>query len=169
VVEAYKVAMQLKKQPVAIILTRQNISTLDRAKYAPASGLHKGGYILADSPDGKPRVILIGTGSELALCMGAYERLLAEGVKARVVSLPSWELFEAQPAAYRDTVLPPEVTARVAVELGIQQGWCRYIGPRGRFLGMSTFGASGPVGALLKHYGFTVENVAAAARKVVKG
>ena len=104
-------------------------------------------------------MILIGTGSELSLCVSAYEQLSAEGVKARVVSLPSWELFDAQPQAYRDSVLPPEVKRRVAVELGIEQGWCKYIGRCGRFLGMTSYGASAPVGVLLKHYGFTAENV----------
>jgi transketolase len=167
VAEAYKAAMRLKDQPAAIILTRQNIPTLDRAKYASAAGLHQGAYVLADSPDRKPSVILIGTGSELALCVAAYEQLLAEGVKARVVSMPSWELFDAQPQEYRDAVLPPDVTSRVAVELGVEQGWCKYLGVNGRFMGMNTFGTSGPVGTLLKHYGFTAENVAKAAKEVL--
>ena len=110
-------------------------------------------------------MILIGTGSELSLCVGAYEKLTAEGIKARVVSLPSWELFDAQPQAYRDSVLPPDVTRRVAVELGIDQGWCKYIGRCGRFLGMTSYGASAPVGVLLKHYGFTVENLVKLAKE----
>ena len=121
--------------------------------------------MLADAADGKPDVILIGTGSELSLCVGAYQQLTAEGIKARVVSLPSWELFDAQPQAYRDSVLPPDVTRRVAVELGIDQGWCKYIGRCGRFLGMHQFGASAPVGVLLKHFGFTVENVVKLAKE----
>ena len=140
---------------------------MDRGKYAPAAGARKGGYVLADAADGKPEVILIGTGSELSLCVGAYEKLTAEGIKARVVSLPSWELFDAQPQAYRDSVLPPDVTRRVAVELGIEQGWCKYIGRCGRFLGMTSFGASAPVGVLLKHYGFTVENLVKLAKEAV--
>ena len=167
VAEAYRVAMHSKNQPVALALTRQNIPTLDRTKYGPASGLQKGGYVLADAPDGRPEVILIGTGSELALCVGAYEQLTGEGVKCRVVSLPSWELFDAQPEDYRNSVLPPDVNRRLAVELGVEQGWCKYIGRCGRFIGMNGFGTSGPVGVLLKHYGFTVDNVVAAAKKLL--
>jgi transketolase len=163
--EAYRVALGIKDRPVALALTRQNIPTLDRAKYAPAAGLAKGGYVLADAPGTRPEVILIGTGSELGLCAAAYERLLAEGVKARLVSLPSWELFDAQPEEYRNAVLPPEATCRVAVELGVEQGWSKYLGPRGRFLGMSQFGTSGPVGALMKHFGFTVDHVVAIAKE----
>ena len=115
---------------------------------------------------GKPEVILIGTGSEVSLCVEAYEKLKAEGVKARVVSMPCWKLFDAQPQSYRDAVLPPSVTRRVAVELGIKQGWERYIGQSGQFVGMCGFGASAPIGVLLKHFGFTVENVVAAAKKL---
>ncbi len=168
VAEAYKAVMQLDRQPAALVLSRQNLPTLDRAKYAPASGTQQGGYVLADAPGGKPQVILIGTGSELSLCVAAYESLSAAGIRARVVSLPSWELFDAQPAAYRDAVLPPDVTARVAVELGIQQGWCRYLGPRGRFVGMHGFGASAPVGVLLKHFGITADAVVAAAKEAMR-
>ena len=166
--EAYKAALLLDRQPAALVLTRQNLPTLDRAKFAPAAGVQKGGYVLADAPDGKPQVILIGTGSEVSLCMAAYEKLAAEGIKARVVSLPSWELFDAQPKEYRDAVLPPGVTARVAVELGVEQGWRKYLGPRGRFVGMHGFGASAPVGVLLKHFGFTPEAVAAAAKEAMQ-
>ena len=165
VVEAYRVMVPLKNQPVALVLTRQNLPTLDRTKYASAAGLRQGGYILADAPDGRPDVILIGTGSEVSLCVTAHEMLSAEGVKTRVVSMPCWELFDAQPAEYRDAVLPPEVTRRVAVELAVKQGWERYLGPRGQFVGMCGFGASAPVGVLLKHFGITAENIVAAARK----
>ena len=167
VTEAYRAAMQLGDRPVALAVTRQNIPTLDRSKYAPAAGARQGAYVLADAPGGKPDVILIGTGSELSLCVEAYEKLAAEGVKARVVSMPSWELFDAQPQAYRDSVLPPEVTRRVAVELGIEQGWCRYIGPGGRFIGMASYGASAPIGVLLKHFGITADHVATAARELL--
>ena len=166
VAEAYRVILPLKDRPAALVLTRQNLPTLDRAKYASAAGLERGGYVLADAPDGRPDVILIGTGSEVSLCVAAYEKLSAEGIKARVVSLPCWELFDAQPAEYRDAVLPPEVTRRVAVELGVRQGWDQYIGRCGQFIGMCGFGVSAPVGVLLKHFGFTVENVVAAAKKV---
>ncbi|MGA2617745.1 MAG: transketolase [Thermoguttaceae bacterium] len=167
VAAAYRVALQEKHRPVALVLTRQNIPTLDRTKCAPAAGTHQGGYILADAPDGRPELILIGTGSELSLCVGAHARLAAEGVRARVVSLPSWELFDEQPPEYRNAVLPPGVTRRLAVELGIEQGWCKYLGPGGRFLGMRSFGESAPVGVLLKHYGFTVDNVVAAAKELL--
>ena len=121
--------------------------------------------MLADAADGRPDVILIGTGTELSLCVEAYEKLTAEGVKTRVISLPSWEIFDAQPQSYRDSVLPPSVTRRVAVELGAEQGWCKYLGPNGRFLGMKSYGASAPVGVLLKHFGFTVENVVKLAKE----
>jgi transketolase len=166
VAEAYRTILPLKNQPAALILTRQNLPTLDRSKYASAAGVHRGGYVLADAPDGRPEVILIGVGSEVSLCIGAYEKLSAEGIKARVVSLPCWELFDAQPAEYRDSVLPPAVTRRVGVELGVRQGWDRYLGPNGVFIGLADFGVSAPVGVLLKHYGFTAENVAATAKKL---
>ncbi len=164
VAEAYRAIMTLKKQPAALVLSRQNLPTLDRSKYSPAAGLHRGGYVLADPPDGKPEAILIGTGSELSLCVEACQRLTAEGVKTRVVSLPSWELFDAQPDGYRDSVLPPEVTCRVAVEAGVELGWHKYIGPRGRFVGMQGYGASAPYKHLYEHFGITTENVVAQAR-----
>lgn len=165
VAEAYKVTLGQKNRPTALVLTRQNLPTLDRTKYASAEGVACGAYILADAADGRPDLILIATGSEVSLCVEAYEKLKAEGIRARVVSMPSWELFEAQPQSYRDTVLPPTVTCRIAVELGIQQGWERFIGPNGHFIGMSTFGASAPISVLLKHFGITVENVLTAAKK----
>ena len=166
VAEAYRAILPLKNQPAALVLTRQNLPTLDRAKYASAAGLQRGAYVLADAPNGKPEVILIGTGSEVSLCVAAYEKLTAEGVKARVVSMPSWRLFEMQPAEYRDAVLPPDVTRRVAVELGVKQGWERYIGRCGQFIGMNGFGASAPLGVLLKHFGITTEAIVAAAKQV---
>ena len=166
VAEAYKAVVQLTDQPAALVLTRQNLPTLDRTKYAPAAGVQKGGYVLADAADGKPEVILIATGSEVPLCIEAHEQLTAEGIKARVVSLPCCELFDAQPAEYRQSVLPSDVTARVGVEMGVEQGWRRYVGDHGRFIGMSGFGASAPAGVLLKHFGFTVENVVATAKAV---
>jgi len=164
VAEAYKVAMSLTDRPSALVLTRQNLPTLDRTVYAPASGVHRGGYVLADASDGKPEVILIGTGSELSLCVEACEQLASEGIKARVVSMPSWELFDAQPAEYRHSALPPEVTARVAVEAGVEQGWGKYIGLSGRFVGMHGFGASAPYKRLYEHFGITVENIVAEAK-----
>jgi transketolase len=159
VIEAYRAALLNTKGPTALVLSRQNLPTLDRSKYASAAGAQRGGYVLADAADGKPDLILIATGSELSLCVNAYEKLSSEGAKVRLVSLPSWELFDAQPQAYRDSVLPPDVIKRVAVELGADQGWCKYIGGGGRFLGLNHFGASAPVGVLLKQYGFTVENI----------
>jgi transketolase len=167
VAESYRAIVQMANQPSALVLTRQNLPTLDRAKYAPAAGVQKGGYVLADAPNGKPDVILIATGSEVSLCVAAYEKLIAEGVQARVVSLPCWELFDAQPAEYRDAVLPPSVTRRVGVEMGVEQGWQKYLGPGGRFIGMTGFGASAPVGVLTKHFGFTVENVMETVKKLM--
>src|SRR5207245_6898979 len=144
VVEAWKVIMQLRHEPVALVLSRQAMPTLDRTRFAPASGLARGAYVLADPPRGEPEVILIGTGSEVALCVAAYEELTAEGVRARVVSMPSWELFERQPETYRESVLPPTITARVAVEQASTSGWPEYAGALGTVIGMSTFGASAP-------------------------
>lgn len=159
VVESWKVIAQLKKSPVALVLTRQNLPTLDRSKYAPAAGVAKGAYILADAPNGKPDVILMGTGSELSLCVDACEKLKAEGVNARVVSMPSWDLFEQQDAAYKESVFPANITARVSVEMASVFGWDRYVGPKGRIIGMHRFGASAPLKDLLKYFGFTVDAV----------
>ncbi|MCP1557688.1 UNVERIFIED_ORG: transketolase [Methylobacterium sp. SuP10 SLI 274] len=163
VAEAYRVIFSLKDQPAVLALSRQPLPTFDRSKYAPASGTAKGAYVLADS-EGTPDVILIGTGSEVQLCVGAYETLKGEGVKARVVSMPSWELFERQDEAYRNSVLPPEVLARVAVEQGSVIGWDRYAGSSGSIVGMHTFGASAPIKDLLGKFGFTAEKVIEAAR-----
>ena len=167
VTEAYKVILQLKNKPAVLVLTRQALPTLDRTKYAPAAGLARGAYVLADAEGGKPQVILIGTGSEVSLCVGAYEKLKEEGVRARVVSMPSWDIFEQQDQSYRDQVLPPDVTARVAVEAGAVLGWERYVGPKGRVIGMRSFGASAPLKDVLKKFGFTVENVLKVAREQV--
>src|SRR5438876_8506543 len=168
VVEAWRVIMNLHHEAVALILTQQDVPTLDRRKYAPASGLAQGAYILADSPEGQPDVILIGTGSEVSLCVAAYEELKAEGVNARVVSMPSWELFERQDHGYRTKVLPPSVTARVAVEQASTFGWAHYVGTTGAIIGMTTFGASAPLKVLQKEFGFTKEHVVEAARQQVK-
>jgi len=168
VVEAWRSIMRLQNHPAALVLTRQNLPTFDRTQFAPAAGAARGGYVLADAPQGKPDVILLATGSEVALCVAAREQLHAEGIAARVVSLPCWELFDAQDQAYRDAVLPPQITARVAVELGVRQGWDRYLGPRGQFIGMDRFGASAPEGVLMKKYGFTVEHVVATAKLAAK-
>ncbi|PYX38910.1 MAG: transketolase [Acidobacteria bacterium] len=167
VVEAWKVIMQLHHEPAALVLTRQAVPTLDRSKYAAASGVAKGAYILADAPDAKPQVILIGTGSEVSLCVDAYEKLKTDGIKARVVSMPSWDLFEHQDQSYRDKVLPPEITARIAVEQASTFGWSPYVGSKGRVIGMRTFGASAPLKELQKKFGFTPDAVLAAARELV--
>jgi transketolase len=167
VVEVWKIAVQQTHRPATLVLTRQAMPTFDRTKYAPASGAAKGAYVLADAPGGKPDLILIGTGSELSLCVDAYEKLKSEGVNARVVSMPSREIFEEQDAAYKESVLPPSVTARVSVEMASTFGWDRYVGTKGRSIGMHRFGASAPLKDLLKKFGFTVEAVVAEARKTM--
>ena len=163
--EAWKVVMKLQHEPAALILSRQALPTCDRSVYAAAEGLAKGAYILADSKQEIPDVILLATGSEVSLCLQAFEQLAKEGVSARVVSMPSWELFEQQEQSYRDFVLPPQVTARVSVEQGALTGWDRYVGASGHMMGMNSFGASAPLKKLLPHFGFTVERVIAAAKQ----
>jgi transketolase len=167
VAETWRVIMQIKHQPVLLALTRQGVPTFDRTKYASAAGLAKGAYVMADS-GGTPDVILMGTGSEVQLCVGAYEKLVAEGVKARVVSMPCWELFEQQSDEYKQQVFPREVRARLAVEAGTTLGWKEYVGTDGLVVGRADFGASAPIKDLLKHFGFTVENVAAKAHETMK-
>ena len=167
VVEAWKIIAQLQHQPAALVLTRQNLPTFDRTKYAAASGTAKGAYVLADAPGGKPDVILIGTGSEVSLCVEAYEKLKAEGISARVVSMPSQEIFERQDKSYKQSVLPPSVTARVSVEMAATFGWERYVGLKGRKIGMHRFGASAPLKDLLKFFGFTADAVVEEARKAI--
>ncbi len=164
VAEAWKVILSMKRQPIALILSRQNCPTLDRTKYAPASGVAKGAYVLADAAPGVPEVILMATGSEVGMTVDAYEQLQSEGIRARLVSMPSWELFDHQPQDYRDSVLPPSVRARVAVEQASTMGWERYTGTTGEILGMKTFGASAPLKVLQKEFGFTKEHIVAAAK-----
>ncbi|MBV8051424.1 MAG: transketolase [Acidobacteriaceae bacterium] len=168
VVEAYRFIAQLRHRPAVLALSRQPLPTLDRSKYAPASGVAQGAYVLADSPGGNPEVILIATGSELSLAVSAHEKLLAEGIRSRVVSMPSWEIFDEQPQAYRDSVLPPNVKARVAIEQGSILGWDRYVGNSGRVIGMNTFGASAPLKELQKKFGFEPDQVCIAAREQLK-
>jgi transketolase len=167
VVEAWRVVIGLQHQPACLVLSRQALPTLDRTRYAPAAGLRRGAYILADAPDRKPTIILIGTGSEVALCIDAYEELKRDGVPARVVSMPSWELFEQQDQAYRDEVLPPDITARVSAEMGSVIGWDRYVGMTGAKVGMNTFGSSAPLKDLLAKFGFTPDKVLAAAKEQI--
>lgn len=168
VVEAWRVIMQLQRHPVVLALTRQAVPTLDRTRYASAGGLAKGAYVLADASDGNPDVLLLTSGSEVSLCVEAYEQLKGEGIQARVVSMPSWELFEQQSQAYRDSVIPPAVTARVSVEQAATFGWSRYVGLKGSSIGMHTYGASAPAKDVIKHFGFTVERVVAAVKQQVE-
>jgi transketolase len=171
VVEAWRVVIALKHQPACLVLSRQPLPTLDRTRYAPAEGVRRGAYVLADAPTAKkPAVILIGTGSEVALCIGAFEQLTQNGVAARVVSMPSWELFEMQDQSYRDSILPRDVPARVSVEMGSVIGWDRYVGTTGAAIGMNTFGSSAPLKDLLTKFGFTPAKVLAAAeQQIAKG
>jgi transketolase len=168
VVEAWRYIIQLRHKPAVLVLSRQPLPTLDRTRYAPASGLARGGYILADSPGAKPQIIFMATGSELSLAVQAYEKLSAEGVRARVVSLPSWEIFEQQDKQYRDSVFPPDVTARVSVEQASTLGWSQYVGLDGVAVGMKTFGASAPLKELQHKFGFTVESLLNSARGLLK-
>ncbi len=165
---AWKVAVETRERPVLLALTRQELPVLDRTKFASADGLRKGAYVLSDAKEGKPELVLIATGSEVGLIVEAAEKLQAEGVAVRCVSMPSWDLFEAQPQSYRDEVLPPDVTAKLAVEMGVSMGWDRYVGPHGAVLGVDRYGASAPAKVLLPEYGFTVDNVIAHAKALLK-
>jgi transketolase len=163
---AWKMILEYKAGPVALLLTRQNVLTLDRTKFPPASSIAKGGYVVV-KPD-KPDVIIIGVGSEMEIALKAAEKLAAENIKAQVVNLASWELFEQQDKAYKDSVLPPSIKARVAVEAGIKMGWERYIGDSGEFIGMSGFGVSAPYKVCYEKFGITADAVAAAAKKTIQ-
>ncbi len=167
VVEAYRYIIQLRHEPAVLALSRQPLPTLDRSKYAAASGVARGAYVLGDAPRGKPEVILIASGSEVSLCVKAHEELLAEGIRSRVVSMPSWDIFEHQTQEYQDSVLPPDVTARVAVEQASTFGWERYVGRSGRVIGMKTFGASAPLKELQRKFGFEPERVTEIARELL--
>jgi transketolase len=170
VVEAWRLIIRLRHEPVALVLTRQPVPTLDRTRYAAAEGVQRGAYVLADTRDGRPDVLLLATGSEVSLCIEAHELLEADGIKARVVSMPSWELFEQycrDHPDYREQVLPESVAARVSVEKASTLGWARYVGSGGRSIGMETFGASAPLQELQKKFGFTPENIVAAARQQI--
>jgi transketolase len=168
VVEAYRYIMKLHHRPAVLAVSRQPLPTLDRTKYAPASGVAQGAYVLGDAPGGKPEVILIASGSEVSLALEAHEKLLAEGIRSRVVSMPSWDIFEHQTQEYRESVLPPEVEARVAVEQASTFGWERYVGARGRVIGMHTFGASAPLKELQKKFGFEPDQVVAVAKELLQ-
>jgi len=167
VVEAYRYVMQLRHQPAVLALSRQPLPTLDRSKFAPAAGVARGAYVLADAPEGKPEVILIATGSEVCLAVEAHEELMGEGIRSRVVSMASWEIFDHQTEEYRESVLPPNVMARVAVEQASTFGWERYAGCSGRIIGMKTFGASAPLKELQRKFGFEPERIVAAAKDLL--
>jgi transketolase len=164
--QAWRVALEQTDRPVALILTRQDLPTFDRTKYAPATGVAKGGYVLADRSKGKPDVLIMSTGSEVQYAVAAHEKLIASGINSCVVSLPSFELFNEQPASYRDEVLPPAVTKRIAIEAGVRQCWDQYLGPNGVFVGLDTYGASAPYQEIYKHRGITPDAVIAAAREL---
>jgi transketolase len=168
VVEAYRVIMQLRHQPAIIVLSRQPLPTFDRSKYAAATGVSRGAYIMADAPGGVPEIILIATGSEVALAIEAHETLLTQGIQCRVVSMPSWDIFEHQPQSYRDSVLPPKVTARIAIEQASALGWDRYVGGGGQVIAMKAFGASAPLKELQKKFGFQPERIVAVAREMLR-
>jgi transketolase len=167
VAEAYRYVLQLRHEPAALVLSRQALPTFDRSRYASAAGLGKGAYVMADVPGGPPEVLFIASGSEVCLVVEAHERLAREGIRSRVVSMPSWDIFEHQPQAYRDSVLPPEVTARIAVEQGSVLGWERYVGAMGKVIGMKTFGASAPLKELQRKFGFEPERVVAMAKEML--
>ena len=167
VVEAYRYIMQLRHQPAVLVLSRQPLPTLDRSKYAPASGVSRGAYVLADAPGGVPEVVLIASGSEVSVAVDAHEELAAEGIRSRVVSMPSWDIFEHQTQQYRDTVLPPNVAARIAIEQASTLGWERYVGAKGRVIGMTTFGASAPLKELQRKFGFEPERVTTIAKELL--
>jgi transketolase len=164
---AWKLAVESRDGPVLLVLSRQDVATLDRSRCASAEGLRRGAYVLRDAQEGEPTLILIASGSEVGLILAAADRLQGEGIAVRCVSMPSWELFDAQPLDYRKSVLPPGVSARLGVELGVSQGWQRFIGERGEILGVDRFGASAPAETLLRKYGFTVDNVVVRARALL--
>jgi transketolase len=164
---AWRVAIESRTHPVALVLTRQNVPTLDRGKFASADELRKGAYVLADAPGGKPDIVLIGTGSELSLVLAASEKLAEQKINARVVSMPSWELFDQQPAAYRESVLPKSARTRLAVEAALPMGWHRYVGDGGDIIGIERFGASAPGNVVMEKFGFTVGNVVERAVKLL--
>jgi transketolase len=167
--EAWRIAILRRSLPTALALTRQKVPLIDRGTYAPADGLRRGAYVIADANGGtSPQVILIATGSEVSLALDARTQLQAEGIATRVVSMPCWELFEEQSSDYRDEVLPPEVTARLAIEAGVRQGWDRYVGPSGDVICLDRFGASAPGDVAMRELGFNVDNVVAHARKLIK-
>jgi transketolase len=167
VVESWRVIMEVKDRPVCLVLSRQALPTFDRTALGAASGVARGAYVLADAPSGKPDVLLLATGSEVSLCLVAREQLIEEGIGARVISMPSWEIFDEQSEDYQDSVLPPEVEARVSIEAASTFGWAKFTGPKGAILGMRSFGLSAPMKVVAERFGFEPEHVVAAAREQV--
>jgi transketolase len=167
VVEAYRYIVQLRHQPAVLVLSRQPLPTLDRNRYASAAGVAKGAYVLADASSGDPEVILIASGSEVSLAADAHQKLMAEGIRSRVVSMPSWDIFEHQSKEYRESVLPPKVTARISIEQASTFGWERYVGPSGRMIGMHTFGASAPLKELQRKFGFEPDRIVEVAKELL--
>jgi transketolase len=165
---AWRVAIESRNRPIALVLTRQELPILDRARYGSAEGLRRGAYILEEAPGGKPDVILIATGSEVSLITAAQQRLSEQGVAARTVSMPSWELFDAQPQEYREEILPPSIQARLAVEAGVSQGWRKYVGDMGDMIGLDHFGTSAPAKVVFEKFGYTVDNVVARATRLIR-
>jgi len=167
VVEAYRYVLELRHQPAVITLSRQPLPTFDRRRYASAAGVARGAYVMADAPDGAPEIILIASGSEVSLVVEAHEKLASDGIRCRVVSMPSWDIFEHQSQSYREEVLPPHLTARIAVEQGSVLGWDKYVGAAGRIVGMKTFGASAPLKELQRKFGFEPERLVATAMELL--
>jgi transketolase len=165
---AWRVAVESRDRPVALVLTRQNVPTLDRGHFAPAEGLRRGAYIIADAPNGNPELILIASGSEVGLIVAAQQKLLEQKIAVRLVSMPSWELFEAQSPEYRESILPASVRARLAVEAGVTLGWHKYVGNQGDVIGVDRFGASAPGPVVMREYGLTTEHVYQRALAMVK-
>jgi transketolase len=165
--EAWKVAIENRRRPTALVLTRQNLPTLDRTTFAASDGVQRGAYVLADLGQGKPRIILMASGSEVGLIVKAGQHLVNRGIAVRLVSFPSWELFEEQEAAYRDSVLPPDIKPRLAVEAGISQGWHRWVGSKGRVLGLNRYGASAPANTVFEKLGLTVDNAVRIAEEIL--
>jgi transketolase len=164
---AWRVAIESRHRPVALVLTRQELPTLDRTRYAAAEGLRRGAYVLADAPANKTDLILIASGSEISLAVGARQKLEDQGISARVVSMPSWELFNAQPQEYRDEVLSPSIRARLAIEAGVAQGWHRYVGDQGDVISLERFGASAPAKVVFEKFGYTVDSLVARSFKLL--
>jgi transketolase len=169
VVEAYRYVLRLRHQPAVIALSRQPLPTFDRRQYASAAGVARGAYVMADAPGGPPEIILIASGSEVSVVVAAHEALASQGIRSRVVSMPSWDIFEHQPQSYRESVLPPEIKTRIAVEQGSALGWDRYVGAAGSVIGMETFGASAPLKELQRKFGFEPERIVDLAREMLGG